>query len=89
MEKEVNRIDDGVLDGDSYYRIDAIYRGKDDKHQTWTQSVIIWVNKVTYLVHRIDSEHQFPDFRTETSTTYKPFIEVDIENSRFLLTNDI
>jgi hypothetical protein len=85
---QVLRIEDGVLDGKSYYRINAVYRGKEDKNQTKTKSRIIWINKTTYLVHRIDSEHQFPDFRTETSTIYKPFVDVHIGDSRFILTND-
>jgi len=84
---EILRIEDGVLNGVTYYRINATYRGKKDK--TKSKSRVLWVNKTTYLIHRIDSDHQFPEFRTESITTYSPFVNNDIKDSRFILNNDI
>ncbi|WP_085299299.1 hypothetical protein [Cognaticolwellia mytili] len=82
---EILRIEDGLLNGETYYRINAIYQGKKDK----TKSIVLWINKTTYLIHRIDSKHQFPKFRTESTTTYSPSVNIDIKNSRFILNNDM
>ncbi len=38
----------------------------------------IWIDKVTFLVRRIEGEHRFDGFRTETTTTYDPVIDSEI-----------
>lgn len=82
-------IEDGEMEGKSYFRIIAEYLGKDENKQPTIRSKTLWVNKETYLIHRIDTQTQFPNFRTETSTTYNPSININIDKSRFLLTNDV
>jgi outer membrane lipoprotein-sorting protein len=70
-----NRIEDAVLDGVDCYRIQG-RRKKDSDVKT------LWISKKTYLIHRIDESHKFTDFRTETTTTYKPDINNVIDENK-------
>lgn len=81
---EAERIEDAYLDktgcevtaasvsGDECYRVQG---------QFATSSVtemIVWIEKKTFLVRRIDKQNQFETFRTESTTTYSPAINGDI-----------
>lgn len=78
---EARRIEDAKLDeggcevtvssgqGDDCYRIQG---------QHADSPIILWIEKKTFLVRRIDREHQFEDFRTEMTTTYSPVIDGEI-----------
>lgn len=72
--QQTNRIDDAVLDGVDCYRV----QGKDKSSRITT----LWISKKTYLIHRIDESHQFTDFRTETTTTYKPNVNNVIDENK-------
>lgn len=37
-------------------------------------TTVIWIDRETYLIRRIDTSHIFPDFKTETTTTYYPAV---------------
>jgi outer membrane lipoprotein-sorting protein len=63
------RIDDATCEKDECFRIEGDWFGS---------PTTIWIDKATYLIRRIDSSHQFEDFRTEDTTTYEPEINGDI-----------
>jgi outer membrane lipoprotein-sorting protein len=63
------RIDDATCEKDECFRIEGDWFGS---------PTTIWIDKATYLIRRIDSSHQFEDFRTSDTTTYEPEINVDI-----------
>ena len=68
---EPSRLQDGKLDGIECLRI----KGEAVRGSPMT----VWLDKTTLLVRRIDTSHQFPTFRTETTTTYSPAIDVEID----------
>lgn len=49
-------------------------QGKDFRGETIT----LWIEKEMHLLRKIFEHKTFPDFRTETTTTYQPQINVDI-----------
>lgn len=44
-----------------------------------------WFETDRKLIRRIEQEHKFPDFRTKTTITYKPDINVEIPKEKFEL----
>lgn len=71
--QQPNRIADTVLDDVECYRIQGKQKASD---------ITLWISKKTYLIHRIDESDQFTDFRTETTTTYKPRVDVVLDESK-------
>lgn len=68
------RIADAWIDDIKCYRIQGINSTNDP--------ITIWISQKTFLVMRIDENSQFDDFRTETTTTYKPEINIKIDKSK-------
>jgi len=66
---DLGPVQDADLDGIACFRIDGKYAG---------DPITVWIEKNTYLVRRIDEQHQFDDFRTEERTTYDPVMDVEI-----------
>ena len=62
---EARRIADTEIDSVNCYRIQGKYA--DD-------SITIWIEADTFLVRRIETQHAFTDFSTETVTTYTPAV---------------
>jgi outer membrane lipoprotein-sorting protein len=42
-------------------------------------TIVLWIDQKNYLIRRIDTSHTFPDFRTETTTTYYPALNGTVE----------
>jgi len=64
--RQLERIEDADLNGVRCFRI----RGRYDV--PGMEPFTIWISQGTLLILRIDWAKKFPDFRTETTTTYKP-----------------
>jgi hypothetical protein len=60
------RDDDVVFNGASCFKIEGTLA---------TEAVVVWIEKKSFLLLRIDQQKQFPDFRTEQTTTYEPVID--------------
>lgn len=58
---ETQRIDDAVIDGVNCFRILENATGD-----------TVWIDAKTFLIRRIEAQHTFSDFSTETVTTYNP-----------------
>jgi hypothetical protein len=41
----------------------------------------LWIDKSAFLLHRLDNQTQFDDFRTESTIIYKPVINSAIADS--------
>jgi len=66
---EAKKIDDAKLDKADCFRV----QGKQG-----ADPMTLWIDKKTFLVRRIDTEHKFDNFRTEITTTYDPLIDGEI-----------
>lgn len=62
---EARRIDDAEIDSVNCYRIQGKFAN---------DPITIWIEANTFLVRRIETQHTFPDFSTETVTTYTPVV---------------
>jgi len=40
--------------------------------------IILWIEKDSFLIRKIEEKHKFDDFRTEETTEYKPKINIEI-----------
>jgi outer membrane lipoprotein-sorting protein len=58
---DAKRVEDDKIDGFDCFRI----RGNEGDSAT-----VLWIDKRTYILRMIKSDHKFPDFRTETTTSY-------------------
>lgn len=63
------RIEDDKLGEAECFRIEGRYA---DSPMT------LWLDKSSFFARRIDSQHEFDDFRTEKITTYEPVIDEEI-----------
>ena len=73
---KARRIEDADIGKVGCYRV----RG------TWVDDpATIWIEKNTFLVRRIDSQHKFDDFRTEDTTTYDPVMNSKIDDKMLKL----
>jgi RNA polymerase sigma factor (sigma-70 family) len=43
------------------------------------QPTTLWIDRATFLVRRIDTQRKFANFRTETTTTYEPAVDGEVE----------
>lgn len=75
--EDAQRVEDGEIDGTKCYRIKGSISGR---------PMLLWIEKTSSLLRRIEQENQFPDFRTESTTDYQP--EVDVPIPAELLTFD-
>ena len=66
---DIKRIDDSKIENNGCYCIQGRH---DDSPMT------LWIDKETFLVRRIDSQHKFDNFRTESITTYDSMINGEI-----------
>lgn len=66
---EAKRIEDAKLDKTDCFRVQGKYG---------TSAMILWIDKKTFLVRRIDTQNKFDNFRTEATTTYDPVINGEI-----------
>lgn len=62
---EAQRIDDAEIGGVNCYRIQGKFVN---------DPITIWIEANTFLVRRIETQHTFTDFSTETVTTYMPVV---------------
>jgi hypothetical protein len=67
--KEPVRIEDGNFSETACYRIEAMYA---------KSPLIVWIEKGTYLLRRIEKKHRFEDFCTETTINYYPEINEEV-----------
>lgn len=80
---EAKRIEDAKLDESGCEVAEASEQGDDCyriQGQQADSPMTLWIEKTTLLVRRIDKQHQFDDFRTETTTTYDPVINGEISD---------
>ncbi|MHC4540369.1 MAG: redoxin family protein [Planctomycetota bacterium] len=68
--RDLELLDDEDVDGVLCFKIQGKYAG--DRMRT------LWVDKSSFLVRKIFGSAKFPDFRTETTTTYNPQFNVDV-----------
>jgi outer membrane lipoprotein-sorting protein len=74
--QQLNRIADAPLKDVDCYRILG-------KHEYFDSDLItLWISKKTYLIYRIEKTDNFPDFRTEMTTTYEPKVNVVIDEAK-------
>jgi outer membrane lipoprotein-sorting protein len=66
---DVKRIEDAKFDNVDCFRVEG-------KNANNPQT--LWLDKNTFLVRRIDSQHTFPNFRTEQTTTYSPVLDSEV-----------
>lgn len=66
------RLQDAVQDGIMCFRIQG------QRTKTEPGLVTLWISQKTFLIRRIDSSHEFSNFRTETSKIYHPQINVPV-----------
>lgn len=67
--RDAKRIDDAIVDNANCFRIEGKYCG---------ESSIIWIDAKSFLVRFITTEHKFPEFRSETKTSYSPIVDGSI-----------
>ena len=79
--KEAKLLEEAVFDNVNCYRIQGTFRSYRDNGKSITKPTVIWIDKNSFLVRRIDEENvfTFSKFRTETTTTYYPVINGDIQ----------
>ena len=69
--REPKRIDDDTFDKMDCFRIhDVIFGGP----------ATFWIEKKTFLLRKIYLEHEFEDFRTQATTTYKLILNGKIKD---------
>jgi outer membrane lipoprotein-sorting protein len=75
--EDPKRIEDGKFDHVDCFRIEASYEvnAKGIKADT---SEILWIDRSTFLVRRIDEKTKFDTFRLERTTTYDPVLDGEI-----------
>jgi len=66
---DAKRIEDGELGTVQCFRIQS---------KEINALMTLWIDKKSYLVHRIDERKNFDDFTTEETTTYDPAIDGEI-----------
>jgi len=66
---DAKRIGDAKLDDVNCFRIEG---------KSANNPQTLWLDTNTFLVRRIDSQHTFPNFRTEVTTTYSPVMNGEI-----------
>ncbi len=71
----LERLPDAMLGDIACYRLE----GTDRYEDTHT----IWIERETFLVHRIDEKHSFPDFTTVDRTVYRPEVDVELADEEF------
>jgi len=64
--KDVKKLDDVVIGGKSFYRVQVV-----DKQ-------VLWIGKDDFLIHRIESIHDFKSLKTERVTDYEPVVNGEI-----------
>jgi len=74
--RNAKRLPDATVDKVTCYRIQGNHKDADG------DPVTLWISKKTFLIHRIDETDKFPDFRTEETTTYKPSVGIEIDESK-------
>jgi len=79
---EVKRLENDMIENADCFRLEGTYAER--------VAVTVWVDAKTFLVRRIDERMPVKDFRTETTTTYEPAINVQIpaEELEFKPAND-
>jgi outer membrane lipoprotein-sorting protein len=63
---QAQRFDDEEINGINCYRIQGNFA---------SDLATIWIDTKTFLIRRIKTQHTFPDFSTETVTTYMPIAD--------------
>src|SRR5207253_2617161 len=69
---DARTLPDAKLGGIACYRIGGNLMGS---------PTTLWIEKVSYLLRRIDERTQFDDFRTESTTTYTPVANRGVPNA--------
>jgi outer membrane lipoprotein-sorting protein len=73
----LDRLPDAMLDETACYRI----VGSDRTGAPY----VIWIERQTFMVRRIDETHAFEDFTTTDSTLYYPELDPDLADAEFYL----
>ncbi len=76
--KEAKLLEDGIFDNVNCFRIQGKFVISHDNGKVVRKPTVIWIDKKTFLVRRIDEETVFNYFRNEETTTYYPVINSDI-----------
>ena len=71
----LERLPDAMLGDIACYRLTGTDRYGD--------SHTIWIERETFLVHRIDEKHIFPEFTTTDRTVYHPDLDIDLADDEF------
>lgn len=64
------QLDDANLDGIECFRVTGKYANN---------PITLWIDKQSYLIRRIDQRMKVEDFIAETTTTYTPVMDGDVE----------
>ena len=67
---EPERLKDETLGKARCFRIRGLHGG---------QPATVWIDKRFFLLRRIDQDHDYKDFRTETRTLYQPILDKKIK----------
>ena len=76
--KEMKLLDDGTLDKVKCFRIQGKFSFSHDTGKIIQKPTVIWIDKNTFLVRRIDEETIFSNFKTRSTTTYYPYVNSSI-----------
>lgn len=69
---DLERLDDGVVNKAGMFRIQGTTHSG--------SKGIVWISKETFLIYRLEETNEFPSFKTETTTVYAPFINMDVDS---------
>lgn len=80
--KETKMLKDGTFDNTKCFRIQAKFTSSRDNGKVVRKPTVIWIDKNTFLVRRIDEETVFTkaNFRTKSTTRYYPSLNDSIPN---------
>ena len=73
----LERLSDAMLEDVACYRLS----GTDNSGAPY----VVWIERGTFLVRRIDEEHAFPDFTTTDRTVYSPELNPELPDDVFRL----
>lgn len=102
--RDLKNFQDGIVQGVQCYRIQghflldpsdseryAIETKRltgEEPEQAMHGPLLLWIEKETYLIRRLDMEKRFTTFRTEVTTTYEARIGIRIEEDKLRFGND-
>ncbi len=80
--KKTKLLEEKRFDNSECYRIQGYCGPVRLKNGVTSKPLVVWIDKKTFLVRRIDEATEFPRFKTTTMTTYYPTINQPIAKEK-------